>query len=264
MTFVQAVRLRLVREGARVRCRGQQALGALAIAMVAAACGESDGGAAPTMPGSISVTTETSGFMKDDGYELLLDGASAGAIGANDQVTLAELDPATYGVALGDVAENCLVDDASVPVASEETAEVPLSVVCAFATPTAYTIRFSRDRPNLDNGAITDCLFGICSTTAEWDMYVHYNSQTTPRSVIRQNLTNAVEIAHLPGVSLTGLTEADVASATFTTSLVADPFDSGRVILIKTELGAVYALGNPVEDTMAQTLTFDAALISVP
>jgi hypothetical protein len=45
---------------------------------------------------------------------------------------------------------------------------------------------------------------------------------------------------------------------------VADPFDSGRVILIRTDTGQVYALGNPVEDAQALTLTFDAALIVQP
>jgi hypothetical protein len=95
-------------------------------------------------------------------------------------------------------------------------------------------------------------------------MYVFYNSQTTPQSVIRQNETAAVEIAHLAGVALADLTEADYAGATFGTDLVADPFDSGRVILIRTDTGQVYALGNPVEDAVALTLTFDAALIVQP
>jgi hypothetical protein len=34
------------------------------------------------------------------------------------------------------------------------------------------------------------------------------------------------------------------------------------VILVRTDLGSVYALGDPVEDESAQTLTFNAALVS--
>ena len=42
--------------------------------------------------------------------------------------------------------------------------------------------------------------------------------------------------------------------------------DAGRVILIRTDLGNVFALGNPVEDLISSpaVLTFDAALIAEP
>ena len=227
-----------------------------------AACGASDDTVAPPMPGSIQLSTATSGFQQDDSYELLVNGESKGTIGANDQTTIPDLDPATYEVALGDVAANCVVDATSVEVVSEQTASVSLSVSCTFGDPDVYAIRFTRDRPNLDNGEITDCLFGLCPAGEDqWDFYVHYQSQTTPHGVVRQNQATGAEIAHLPGVVFEELTEEQVAGATFTTSLVADPFDTGRVILIKTNEGGIHALGNPVENDLAQTITFDAVLL---
>jgi len=214
------------------------------------------------MPGSILVSTETSGFLKDDGYELLVNGVSRGAIGANDELTISELDPATYEVNLGDVADNCSVESTVVEVASEQTANVSLAVVCAPDDPASLTLRFNRARPDLDdNGTVTECPFGICPTQEAWDLYVYYSTSSDPHSVIRQNQTTSVEIAHLPGVSLAELSEEDVAGAAFTTELVSDSFDSGRVILIRTDLGGVFALGNPVEDTGAQTLTFDSVFL---
>lgn len=236
-----------------------------ATVLVAAGCEQSS--VAPPveeeiLPGAIAVTTVTSGFMQDDGYDLTVDGVSAGAIGSNDQITLPDLEPGTYQLALGGVADNCSVDPVSVEVAEEQTADATLTVVCAPGELQPYTLRFSRARPNLDDGTITECPFSICPTSEGWDMYVHYSSTSDPHSVIRQNQTTGVEIAHLPGVTLAALTEEDVAGATFTTELVADPFDAARVILIRTDVGNVYALGNPVEDETAQTLTFDAALIS--
>jgi hypothetical protein len=237
-----------------------------AAVMIGAACGESAGPTeivAPLMPGAIVVSTETSGFLKADGYELLLAGESRGEIGANDEVTIGELDPATYQVGLGNVRENCSVDGRSVVVAPEQTVTVAFAVVCAYADPTAYTLRFNRSRPKLDTGVVVECPFGICASGAEWDLYVHHNTSTA-RSVIRQNQTTGVEIAHLPGVTLADLTEEDVAAAAFTTALVGDPFDADRVILIRTPAGTVHALGNPVEDTTGQTLTFDAVLIVEP
>ncbi len=245
---------------------GPRAAGALTAAFVTmsvAACDEST--VAPPvedLPGAITVTTVTSGFLKDDGYEIIVDGESAGAIGANDEVTLAELDPATYELALGDVADNCSVEGVAVEVAAEETATATLSVVCAPGEGQEVSIRFNRDRPDLETGEIAECPFGLCTSGAVWDLYVYFSSASDPHSVIRQNQADGVEIAHLPEVTLETLTEEDVSGATFTAELVADPFDAGRVILIRTDEGNVYALGNPVENETMQTLTFDVVLIS--
>jgi hypothetical protein len=215
----------------------------------------------PQVPGSISVTTATSGFLQDDGYQVLVNGESKGAIGANDELMLVDVEPATYEVDLGDLASNCTVEGASATVVPEQTASVSLTVVCTHAAAESYTLQFGRQRPDLDTGNVTVCPFSICSTTEAWDFYVYDSFSSTPHSVIRQNQTNTVEIAHLPGVTLANLTEADYDGAVFTTSLVADPFDASRVILLRTDLGAVYALGNPDEDYTAGVLTFDAALL---
>lgn len=264
MISSRAVGGSLACDGNRERHRGWLALVLLGV-IGGAACGESTGEVVdPPLPGSIVLTTETSGFLKDDGYELLVNGESRGTIGANDEMTVPDLDPATYEVTLADVADNCAVESAttSVSVLEEEAASVVLTIVCAYATPEAYTVRFNRERPDLDTGTIHECPFSICSTDEEWDLYVYYSSQADPNSIVRQNQTTGVEIAHVAGVVLADLTEADFQAATFTTDLVGDPFDAGRVILIRTDLGDVYALGNPVEDDTAQTLTFDAALIA--
>lgn len=252
-------------DGIREMRRGWHALVVLAVVVGSAAC-DAASPTRPPAPGSIAVSTETSGFMKDDSYELLVDGQSQGTIGANDQVTVSDLDPADYEVNLGDVAANCSVTAASVPVAANETANVSLSVVCAPSEPVSYTIRFSRERPDLDTGDIIECPFGFCDSNDAWDIYAENDSGSDPHTIIRQNKTISVEIAHLPGVTLDDLTEADYQGATFTTEDVNDPFDAGRVILVRTETGNVYALGNPVEDTesITTTVTFDAALIVEP
>lgn len=256
---MKGVRESFARTGASERDHGRLALLAL-IVLTSAACGNNGSTTVPPMAGSILLATETSGFMQDESYDLLVDGESQGTIGANDQTTISELDPATYEVALGDVATNCTVDGTSVEVLPNESTSVTLSVVCSPPAPVSYSIRFSRARPDLDTGTVVECPFSICPSDADWDMYA-FDTFGTPRTVIRQNQSIGVEIAHLSGVSLDGLTEQDVASATFTTELVTNGFDAGRVILIKTDLGAIYALGNPVEDTTALTLTFDAVLV---
>lgn len=246
-------------DATHARRRGWHAAVALLATGIIACSGDSSG---PAAPGSLRVTTETTGFLKAEGYELVVDGVSQEAIGPNDEVTVSGLDPGSYLVELANVPDNCAVEGVLVPVESEQTAEAALTIVCAYADPVAYTIRFSKERPDLETEAITVCSFGFCPNEDQWDLWVYNDSGTEPSSVIRQNQTTGVEIAHLPGVTLETLTEADLEAATFTTELVGDPFDSGRVILIRTDLGGVYALGNPSEDLTNLTLAFDAALIA--
>ena len=248
-------------DATHARRRRWGAMAAL-LAIIMIACGEDSSG--PAEPGSILVKTETTGFLKAEGYGVVVDGVNTTTIGANEEVTVSGLDPASYLVELADVPDNCATEGVLVSVESGQTAEASLTIDCAYADPIAFTIQFSRERPDLDTEAITVCSFGICPTQEEWDLYVQSNTGTEPRSVIRQNQTAGVEIAHLPGVTLAGLTEADFQAATFTTELVDDPFDAGRVILIRTDLGSVFALGNPSEDLTSSKLTFDAALIAQP
>lgn len=259
MRSLRAVEQSFASRGARGLRRGWSAVVAV-IVLGGVAC--SEGGTAPPEPGSIELTVETTGFFKDGGYELLLNGASQGAVGANDQMTIPDLESGTYEVDLGDVAQNCTVDAASVDLGEGEVVQVTLSVSCSFDTPTPYTIRANRDRPDLETGTIVGCSFGFCPSDDEWDIYAFFDTQSSPQAVIRQNQTINVEIAHLPGVALAELTEAHVEAATFTTDLVAEPFDAGRVILIRTDTGNVYALANPTEDTTALTLTLDVALLA--
>ncbi|MCG6986966.1 MAG: hypothetical protein LJF06_02095 [Gemmatimonadetes bacterium] len=248
-------------DGARGLQRGWYALMAVLLIGSAGCSSKSTPAAGPSLPGAIKVNTQTAGFFKDTSYDVLVNGQSKGAIGANAQMTITGLDPATYTVDLGNLTDNCTGQADSVAVAAGDTATVSLGVTCTYTTSTSYTLVYQRDRPDLDSGQITTCSFGFCSTQQGWDLWVDWSSASTPHSIILQNQTTGVEIAHLPGVSLNTLTEADYQGATFTTDTIRAPFDSTRVILIKTDLGNVYALGNPVEDTTAQSLTFDAALI---
>ena len=257
--FMKAFTDRSLRGGTR-----RHRLLATLLAMAAVGCGPRKEPVEPELPGSIVLATETSGFLQDDSYELFVGGESRGTIQANGEMTISGLDPATYDVTLGDVADNCSAESASIELASDETANVSLSVRCSFANPDSYTIRFSRERPNLDSGEITTCQFGLCPTSEGWDVWAYDNGSSTPRAIIRPNQTTGVEIAHLVGVVFEELTEADVAGAEFTTERVEIPFDAWRVVLVRTDTGTLFALGNPAEDLTALTLTFDAAVISQP
>lgn len=251
--------------GTLLRRTGGRGLVALAV-LAAAACDSEEVPTAPVdLPGSLAVTTVTTGLLQDTGYELFINGESQGTIGANDQVTLSDLEAGAYDVTLADVAENCSVEGGSVQVAAGESAQVTLEVGCEAGEPVSFTgVRENRDRPDLDSGDTVACSFGICPSDAEWDLYVEFNDQSTPQSMIRQNQSAGVEIAHVVGVPLAELSDQDITEAVFSTELEDRAFSSGSTILLRTTDGNVYALGNPVEqdDTFSGlTLTFDALLV---
>ena len=142
-------------------------------------------------------------------------------------------------------------------------AQVTLEVVCAAGDPVAMSIQASKDRPDLDEGTIVVCSFGLCPSDTDWDFFMELNTSSDPHSIIRQNEDASVEIAHLVDVSLADLTEQDVTDAVFSTEPVDRAFSSGSTILLRTTAGNVYALGNPVENIAfgTGTLTLDAVLL---
>ena len=111
---------------------------------------------------------------------------------------------------------------------------------------------------DLETGNIDTVAFPSDPVTAEMDFKIAYNADTTPHSVVFQQRTLGRMIAHLPNRTFASVTASDTAGAPVTSSLVGDPFDASRVILLKTDSANVYKLGNPVETAnSADGLTFD-------
>jgi hypothetical protein len=240
--------------------RGLRPLLAL-IAIGLAACGDTSG---PPAPGSITVSTTTAGFMKATGYELVVAGENKGAIGAADQVTVSGLEPGSHLVQLANVPANCSAEGVTVTVASQETAQVSFNVTCSYEAPVAYSVQFTRQRPDLDSGEIIVCPFGVCSSNEAWDLYIQNNVQTQPQAGVRQNQTLGVQVARVAGVTLAQLTEAHVNGASFSTQFMSDPFGGNVVFLVRTDLGNVYALGDAAENLTTGVVTFNAARVVKP
>ncbi len=87
----------------------------------------------PPAPGTIQVTTATTGFDLDvNGYYVYVDDRSDAWIGTNATITL-PASPGAHTLVLGHVATNCSVDGANprtVSVASGATTEVTFAVTC--------------------------------------------------------------------------------------------------------------------------------------
>ena len=109
------------------------------------------GSASTPAPGSIDVTTTTTGSSLDpNGYTVTLNGGTSRAIGVNGSVTYTNVAAGSHTIALSGVAANCTVEGGAsrtVTVASGGSASAAFAVSCA-AQPTAlvFTVQPSNTR----------------------------------------------------------------------------------------------------------------------
>jgi hypothetical protein len=122
------------------------------------------------------------------------------------------------------------------------------------------TLVFESQYLNLDTGTISMSSGPGPGDPSDsgWDIQIAYNGGRAVHSVVFHNQLHD-QIAHLRVRTFSSVTSDDVAAASFQTGLIDEPFDNTRAILIRTDTGAVFAIGNPVEtDT---NVTFDTERI---
>ncbi len=142
----------------------------VALALVAAGCGDDD--PAPATTGSIGVTTVTTGDDIDaDGYTLSVDGNNAGAIGVNAVVIIPDLTPGTYSVGLSGIAANCAVQNnpRDVDVTAGLTENTQFDVACALLNqPPVADAGADQTLTDVDDSGAEDVtLDGSASTDAD-------------------------------------------------------------------------------------------------
>ena len=138
-----------------------------------------------------------------------------------------------------------------------ELAQSPLPVPGG-AGSRRYTMRFENDFLDLDGDTVISCA-QACSFPEGTDLKIALNAAAAVHSWVVQNQAAKIEIAYIDGAVFGDVTVEDASAAAFTTSLVDIPFDSSRVILIRTDQGAMFKLGNPVEaELVVDGVTFDA------
>ena len=99
---------------------------------------------------------------------------------------------------------------------------------------------FQRDFLDLDT-ARTERNVAHDPEFPEWDVKV------VEDYLIIHNQEGSAEIAYLEGCSFEAATTIDASDAAFSSDLLEIPFEGNMVILVKTDLGKIYKLGNPVE-----------------
>jgi hypothetical protein len=124
---------------------------------------------------------------------------------------------------------------------------------------TTQTLSFEDQCLDLDTGTVhgtaEESCMDVVGDQTPWDIQIAYHADREVHGVVVLNLDGALEIAYLEGVNFDSVTADAIAGAPFVTEDSDRSFDGTVVILIRTDLGAVYKLGNPSEvDT---GVTFD-------
>jgi hypothetical protein len=202
----------------------------------------------------------TTGYFSSSAvYEVSLDGAASGTIGANDALTIEGVEAGPHSVGLRGLDAACEDPGVlAVDVPAGEMGSFELDIVCSYERPVRYTLAYETSEIDLDAGVVND----DCCSDKVYDFHFAYRFLARYHAVVFQHKKGR-KIAHLPDVVFEDLTRDDVAGASFTTSHVETTFDPDRVILITTDQGDVYALGNPVELSNF-TVRFEAARLPDP
>ena len=124
------------------------------------------------------------------------------------------------------------------------------------------TLDYEHEGLDLDTGTIVPIdfpLFPVDPANPQPDLVLAYNSERAVCTVVFHNRMNGVEIAFLDGVAFNMVDSADLVGLRFTAAVIDDPFETGDSIVLRTDTGAHYLLGNPIED--AAGVTFDTQLL---
>lgn len=115
---------------------------------------------------------------------------------------------------------------------------------------------------DLETGASQNCDIGAPPCPATHDFRFAYNGTTPVHS--RLFHYSARQIVHLIGRTYASVHLADTAGVVFGTSLIDQPFDNTRTVLLRTDGGNVYKLGNPTEfgASGADSVRFHAARLN--
>jgi hypothetical protein len=177
------------------------------------------------------------------------------AAGFNGAVTIAFSANPGNAVLSGTLTRNAVFGIASftdLAVSKGENGYALTATAAGLATATSSTFDVSEVAPritlrygyglDLETGAIQDCS-SACAAAIDFEL--GFDASTNIRARLIHHAAQAV--AHLAGQSFAFVHLADTAGVAFSTTPVTDPFDNARTILVRTDAGNIYKVGNPVE-----------------
>ena len=110
---------------------------------------------------------------------------------------------------------------------------------------------------DLDTGTVADVLTEDLTTPTGADLQLAYNADLTPHAVVFP-VGEGVELAFVASVGFDGVSSSDVSSLTFSTEPIDLPFSANDCVVIRTDQGALFKLGNAAESGMSITFNYES------
>ena len=118
------------------------------------------------------------------------------------------------------------------------------------------TLEFEAQGLDLDTGAVVDVATGPLAGSTGADIRIAYNADVVPHSVAVP-AGAGVEMLYLDNTSFANVTAASVSGLTFTSNATDLPLELNDTVVIRTDTGALFKVGNAVEDGVSVTVSYE-------
>ena len=109
---------------------------------------------------------------------------------------------------------------------------------------------------DLDAGTVADALTEDLTAPTGADVQLAYNADRTPHAVVLP-VGEGVELAFVASVSFDSISSSDVSNLVFSTEPTDLPFSANDCVVIRTDLGTVFKLGNATESGLSVTFNYE-------
>ena len=110
---------------------------------------------------------------------------------------------------------------------------------------------------DLDTGTAIDASPGDVIALTGADVQLAYNADRTPHAVVVP-VTEGVEMSFVAGVGFDGVSSADVSNLVFSSEPTDLPFSPEHCVVIRTDQGALFKIGNAAESGSSVTFNYAA------
>jgi len=110
---------------------------------------------------------------------------------------------------------------------------------------------------DLDAGTVIDPTSEDLTLPAGADVQFAYNADRAPHAVVFP-VGEGVEVSFVAGVGFDGISSSDIPNLVFSSEPTDLPFSANDCVVIRTDQGAVFKLGNAVESGLSVTFNYSA------
>ena len=118
------------------------------------------------------------------------------------------------------------------------------------------TLEVESQSLDLDAGTVVEPAPEDMTAPVGADIKLAYNADRTPHAVVFP-VAEGVEMSFVASVGFDGVSSSDIPNLVFSSEPTDLTFSANDCVVIRTDTGAVYKLGNAVESTTAVTFNYE-------